>query len=92
MATKLVAEGKDENGTPVRVVMQGTRRIVERVSRDALGGPCWREIDVIDIANPTQLSGEAAAAILHVLDDMVAKRGAVADTMNYSKPPNYREG
>ena len=92
MAT-LVAQGRDENCRPLRVLAEGTRRIIERATKDSLGAPTWSKIADLDLAvTHHDTAATLAATLLHLIDDLAAARDAVADTMNYTKPPNYREG
>lgn len=84
---RLVAGGQDESGAHFRVIAAGTRRIIERREKDALGDLRWvtmLEIDLIGRHASVDRSAPALLAVLHVLDDVANARDAVAKTFDYS--------
>lgn len=84
---RLVAGSSSPDGGHFRVIAQGNARIVEAADRDALGDLCWKRIgEVYDMKAevPNVMPGKAAVAILSLLDDLAAKRDAVAKTFDYS--------
>lgn len=83
---RLVASGTTPDGKKLRVIAHGTLRTIEICKTAGLGEPSWQKIgatiDLVAHVNPTPPVTQLEA-LLHVLDDVAAKREALAKTMTY---------